>query len=256
MKKVIAVVFTMMAGVASLVAQNTRTVHGYVIDKDGNPIVGAEVSAPGGGDAAITDSDGSFTLSVSPFLKKLTANYAGMGEKKLDVNFEKDMLFTLKPEKKHPFFLGLSMGIGVATDCYDGHDYEHYFAWSPSIMAGQLGKWGWYGKISYTGIDYGYQSNFSVIGGAVKSLVKNKCFLNFGVGYGNVGVTEYYTQYFDNWTNSGYSDNRYSGVALDLGVIIKPWEHWMLTVGFTPTLVFEDFNYSQYIGSIGFGYVF
>lgn len=234
----------------SALAQNTKPVKGFVVDKNGNPIAGAEVIATGGGDVSITDSDGSFSMSVSPFLKTLTASYGGMQPNKKKVKFDRDIVFTLKPVKKHPFFLDVTVG-------YAQYNYGGYGdAGVPiGLMFGQLGKWGWYFKANGQPdfFDLDLYSNASVTAGAIKSIYQSKLYGYVGLGYG----------YAEGWETYGNS-----GVSLDFGLIYRPINHFNLTLCFNPQIYrnveYYDWDWSHYTSSnatlygitLGFGYVF
>ncbi len=227
MKKLIALVAAALVGVVSLTAQdNYKTVKGYVLDTNGNPIAGAEVMPTGGGSSAITDADGSFTMSVHPYLKTLTASYAGMGSKKLKVNYDKDMVFNLKNAWKTRAFVSLIGNVG-----YNGCMYELYGG--GGVMAGALGKWGGYAKFTYTN-----EKDITATAGLVKGFTQNI--------YGYLGVG--YSSIFD------YGDDNYPGLGGDLGVIIKPSKHIAFSVGLSMATYFECTYRAG--ADIGFTYVF
>lgn len=216
-----------------------KSVRGVVIDTNGNPIAGAEVMATGGGSSAITDADGSFTLSVSPYLKTLTATYAGMVSKKMKVKFDKDMIFNLRSEWRSRGFISLIGNV----------NYNDYWSESSPItggvglMGGLLGKWGVYGKASGTNI-----MEISVTAGIIKRIVRTAYFY-FGVGYGSVPIQVYNWEYYDSYNvdNYGTSDMRITstwtettpGFATDLGFIIRPARHFGVLVGFTAATNFD-----------------
>lgn len=205
-------------------AQTTREVHGFVIDKkNGNPIPGAEVIATGGGESTMTDSDGSFRLQISPFLKTLTASYTGMQEAKMKTKFDTDMIFELKPEKKHPGFINAVWGIGGGNDG---------FATGGGLMGGMLGKWGFYVKTFGGFTSYGDAMFSFTVGPTTR--VSKKTSLYFGLGIGS-----YYYE---------------GGIAYDFGAIIRVHEHVNVNVGLSGITTFWP---DQSINAeVGVGYVF
>lgn len=64
--------------VCTLGFAQTSQISGTVIDKDGQPVIGATVSIPGTSQGAITDIDGRFTLTGVQPGTKLTFSYVGM----------------------------------------------------------------------------------------------------------------------------------------------------------------------------------
>ncbi len=279
MKKFITISIAFVLSVGTMIAQtNYKTVKGYVVDKNGNPIPGAEVTTPGGGESVITDSDGSFNMSVHPLLKKLSASYDGMTTKTLKIQPEKDLVFTLKKERKNPAFISASFGLSYNMNG-DGDSYEtyEYFGPSWSLMAGMLGKWGFYGKGNCD-----WNGNFSITVGAIKSIYKHAIFMYAGLGY---GMAERYFnyEYYDEYYNYNYSTGTYSGgwrhnydwntrpgIAGDFGFIFKTGRHFNITVGYSliSTLPFTEYNWytnskdihvgANYVHYVqgGIGYVF
>lgn len=244
MKKLLAVLIVALVGFTAM-AQNLKTVHGYVLDKNGNPIPGAEVVATGGSESVITDADGSFTLMVSPFVKSLTATYAGMAPSKKSIPANEDVIFKLRVEKKHPVFVNLIGAYSFGSNVEKYEDiYESYSMFGGGVMAGQLGKWGWFGKAYYSvEPDYYDEYNcFSITAGAIKSLPSNKVYLYFGAGYGSITTWDY---------SEGIT---YNAFAVDLGLIIRPIHNLNISVGFNP--VISTGKPKVYTANIGVGYVF
>ncbi|MDE7410906.1 MAG: carboxypeptidase-like regulatory domain-containing protein [Paramuribaculum sp.] len=248
MKRIIYFVLFAIIAVGSVEAQSVyRNVKGYVVDKNGSPLPGAEVNAAGGGESVITDADGSFNMNVHPLLKKLTASYSGLKSKTLKPDFNSDMIFTLNPQNQHPFFINVNIGFWGFVD-------NGPFV---GFMGGQLGKWGYYAK---WGFEVGYAST-PMIGtvGVIKSIHKLSSFLFLGIGYGNIHGMEkysgyYYNEYYDREEYYEYSHlETKSGMAVDLGYILRPSEHFNLSFGYTLT---TDFTDSNHIIQVGAGYVF
>ncbi len=192
MKKIIAMLICAVLSIGIATAQNSKTYTGFVVDKNGNPVVGAEVMAPGGGVSAITDSDGSFTIEVPFMLKKLTASYAGMNEKSLKLGKSSNLVFKMKALKKRVGFISFVGNIGVISDRKTGRDYEDVFYESSSteisggagVMGGQIGQlsiWGWYVKgMGFGGVNY-FSGGGSFTAGAIIKLGSN-AHLYFGGG--------------------------------------------------------------------------
>lgn len=175
MKKILILLAAVIFSATGAMAQtsSTRTIHGVVIDKNGNPIPGAEVMATGGAETTITDADGTFTLEIPRFLKRVTARYAGMEDKKLKPDFYGEMVFEMSPDKygKPVWFVNAAPSFGVQEDSF-----------SFDLMAGRLGKWGYFAKVGYRWAfydyytDYGYDttsdSGIVVTAGAIKHIYK------------------------------------------------------------------------------------
>jgi len=79
--------------------QSTKTIHGLVTDKAGNPISGALVEATGGAENTYTGPDGTFTLEVPKWLLSATASY-GNNKKTLNLDGKSDLHFIIKDKKK------------------------------------------------------------------------------------------------------------------------------------------------------------
>lgn len=159
MKKILILLAAVIFSATGAMAQtsSTRTIHGVVIDKNGNPIPGAEVMATGGAETTITDADGTFTLEIPRFLKRVTARYAGMEDKKLKPDFYGEMVFEMSPDKygKPAWFVNVTPSFGIEA------------TFGLDIMAGRFGKWGYYAKLGYD--DW---SGISVAAGAIKHVYK------------------------------------------------------------------------------------
>lgn len=257
MKKFISICVTLLLGLGSMLAQeNFKAVKGYVIDKNGNPIPGAEVMAPGGGESAITDSDGSFQMNVHPLLKKLSATYDGMTTKTLKIKPDKDLVFKLKKERTNPGFLNVVLGVSYNECAY----YEAYddvvkgdASASVGIMAGMLGKWGMYGKANVNLPTMDASATF----GLIKSIYKRKAFIFGGLGFGYVrkayrvrhhDVHNDYDYWLGDWTFS-------PGVAADFGFIIKTGRHFDITIGYNYIHSIDPSNNVHGL-QLGLGYVF
>ncbi len=266
MKRIVSIIAALTLSVSSMMAQSDYiTVKGYVVDKNGCPIPGAEVTARGGDESAITDSDGSFSMNVQSNLKKLIATYDGMETKTIRIKPDSDLIFSLQKERENPAFLTLTLGYSRNMQGEGRWRYN----WSPSdvnapsfgIMAGMLGKWGFYGKGNCD-----WNGNFSVTAGVVKSIYQRQLFIYAGAGY---GMAERYYTYLTldpdllTWKNYLHWEYR-PGIAADFGFIYKIGYHFNLTIGYnlivTPSY---ESHHGIYVGAnfvhgaqIGFGYVF
>lgn len=253
MKKFVTMMFFAVLAVGAATAQESKTVTGYVVDKNGNPLAGAEVVAAGGGSSTISDADGSFTLNVHPLLKKLTASYAGMDDKTIKLNKASNLIFTMTPEKKHPVFLSAigCIGIGREKDEEDGTDTP--ILYGSGIMGGQLGKWGWYGKALMMGDEYSDSdmTTFRITAGAIKQLGQSSTYLYVGAG----------VEYDDDWSGLG--------IAADIGAIFKVSQHVNIVAGLnyshgsgSYSRYKDDYWYdtkmssTKFLLNIGVGYVF
>ncbi len=75
----------------------TITVKGHVVDKTGEPIIGANVRVDGTSVGAVTDLDGKFTLNVSP-AATLTVSYVGMKTQKLKLSGRTQLSIVLEDD--------------------------------------------------------------------------------------------------------------------------------------------------------------
>lgn len=223
MKKILILLAAVIFSATGAMAQtsSTRTIHGVVIDKNGNPIPGAEVMATGGAETTITDADGTFTLEIPRFLKRVTARYAGMEDKKLKPDFYGEMVFEMSPDKygKPAWFVN-----ALPTYGFNG-------SFSIDLMAGRLGKWGYYAKVGYNELSdyYEYYSCMDVSIGAVKHIYKPFYF------YFGGGVT---------------TDFDIIAPAVDLGLMLRFGKHFDISLDWR---FIPDFDV---LTGIGIGYVF
>lgn len=231
MKKYIMLLLLAVATLGAA-AQSTRVVSGAVIDKNGNPLPGATVSATGGAETTLTQSDGTFSLEVPIWLKSLTASYAGMKDKKLRTDFNRDMIFTMKKAFNKAWFINLTAGYSIGD-----FDFGNI-----GVMAGRYGKWGYYAKVTlplHARISYSYGMQ-GIVGG-IKS-ISNRVYFYLGVGYGGVSYDDYY-------------DYDYvAGGAFEAGFLFRIGSHFNLGAGYTHTCDFEGWwNCNP---NISLGYVF
>lgn len=121
----------------------TRVITGAVIDKNGNPLPGAIVSATGGAETVTADADGSFTIEVPLWLKSLTASYPGLGEKRMKTTAINQMIFTLKSRNRTHGFINLVGQMRTAV----GSDYKIPKQGEFGVMGGAYRSWGGYLKV-------------------------------------------------------------------------------------------------------------
>ena len=76
-------------------AQN-RTITGKVVDDQGNPVGGATVQAKGTPAAAVTNTEGSFTITVSPKVKALIVSFIGYNREELAIGTQTSLNFVMK----------------------------------------------------------------------------------------------------------------------------------------------------------------
>lgn len=248
MKKLMTMLICTVLSIGTAVAQNSKTYNGFVVDNNGNPIVGAEVMAPGGGASAITDSDGSFTIEVPFLLKKLTASYTGMQDKSIKLGESSNLVFKMRSLKKMTGFISVIGNFGYFNDSYTYSDSYSGSSWDEDysqvalgggIMGGQigqLGKWGWYVKgMGYLGLEYS-DGTGSLTAGAIRRL-GTKAHLYFGGGAAYI---------YD-----------IMGFSLDLGTIFTVSDHVNVIAGLNYANASSSYDkYNQINLNIGVGYTF
>lgn len=246
MKKLMTFLACAILSMGVAIAQNTKTYSGFVVDKNGNPVVGAEVVAPGGGASVITDSDGSFQIEVPFMLNKLTASYTGMRQKTLKLKDSDNLVFRMKALKKRTGFMSLVGGLGVVFETNEGYgsgysnDDETYGIYGVGIMGGQisqLSNWGWYGKGMIDIDNYYYIATVTITAGAIRRL-GGKTHLYFG---GGLAILE-----------------EDKGFSVDLGTIFTVSNNVNVVAGLNFTGIYEDHysHYEQIKLNIGVGYTF
>lgn len=216
-------------------AQSTRVVSGAVIDKNGNPLPGATVSATGGAETTLTQGDGTFSLEVPIWLKSLTASYAGMKDKKLRTDFNRDMIFTMRKAFNSAWFLNASVGVSIG-------DFSHL---NLGLMAGRFGKWGYYAKLNFPVLAHGegdYSYGLQGIVGGIKSISK-RVYFYLGAGYSGMS-------YYDDYDDKSFEP----AAAFDAGFLFRIGSHFNLSAGYTHIC---DFNgWWDCNPNLSFGYVF
>lgn len=243
MKKLLSLVMSVaisFAVAAQTENQTTRTIRGAVLDSNGNPLPGAIVSATGGAETSLVESDGTFVLEIPIWLKSVTASYAGYKNKKMKPQFNQDMIFNLKLKQPSHVFLNAFVGITF----YDGEADGAVVG----LMGGLLSNVGFY-------IKAGYNTGGLAVGGVTKRLFKN-IYAYLGVGYCSLISSQEYTTSlspgggYSMWTEY-YTD---PGMAFDGGFIFKFGKHFDCTIGYTHTIDFwGEWNCTP---NLSLGYVF
>ena len=218
----------LMVGVTvGAMAQTTREVKGTVIDKNGNPLPGAKVEATGGAENTVTDADGTFSIEVPRYLKRMTATYPGMKRKTLNSGANNDLLFEMR--RKHTgqnkFFVSAMMA--------HGFDFmsEHKYSVEGGVMFGQFigNNWGWFCKGMVGTYPGGYGGNLvgsATIGGLRRIIKSMYGYIGFGFGS---GVECHFYRYYD--YDDGHRHECNPGVAIDWGLIFRIKPHINVITG-------------------------
>ena len=205
MKKSVLMILLCCLASVSVMAQSTKEIKGAVIDKNGNPLPGAVVEATGGAESATVDADGTFSMEVPVWLKKVTARYAGMESKTKKIK-NGDILFELSP-KKNKWFVSL---VG-------SFDLKSTEMGRIGVMAGYVRSWGGYVKVAPTIYEDGIRLP-AITAGVVKSLSNT---VNLYLG---LGLMPYLDEYWwDYWVEPG--------LGIELGTIINLSDRFNLTAG-------------------------
>ena len=255
MKKTLFIALSMILSL-TMSAQTTKTIKGAVIDKNGNPLPGAQIEATGGAETTTVDADGTFSMEVPIWLKSVTASYPGMKNKKLKVSND-DMIFTMSNKDARQWFIEGIGGISIKEGMSNATTF--------GLMGGFLGKWGGYARFSIAlGSDLKEDVTIPTVTiGAIKSLGKN-FYGFFGGGFARIARWRDYSYWSYNYdystnTSTQYTiDNSYTkqdpAGAFDLGLIYKPINHLVVSVGYTIKTDFDD--HMNHDVNVGVGYAF
>ena len=217
----------------------TGTIRGVVVDKYGNPLPGAQVSATNGAETTYVESDGSFTLEIPRFLESVTASYAGLPSKKLRPDFENNMMFKLLPPDRHVF---LNLAVGQSFDTGMSGNYINIGA-----MVGVLSDWGYYGKVMFPISDYSkWYLGIQLTGGVIKRIYK-WFYAYLGIGYGPSSDSDY--DGYNYWNNYFVP-----GIQFEGGFIFNIKEHFNVTLGSSVSTI--EFIEPICTPTLSFGYVF
>lgn len=230
------------AGVASAQSETparpatTRVITGMVVDKNGNPLSGAEVRATGGAETVYTEADGSFSIEVPVTLKSLTASYTGLRDCRLRTTSYNNMIFTLKDFNRTNGFISL---VGGATWALDNQPAMKGAVPFLGLMGGAYRSWGGYLKVTMgfanPGFDvpqtdyYNYDDEFGhfplLMGGVIKK-INNKFNVFLGLGAGPNYTCDYYSYHNTSSENQIYESQStyaecYWAPAVELGVMFR-----------------------------------
>ncbi len=94
MKRLSLVLLLVFAGLATAMAQ--RTIQGTITDEGGEPLIGATVVAQGTSSGAITEIDGSFSLTVPEGTEAITVSYTGYETQSIELGASNIVNVTLQ----------------------------------------------------------------------------------------------------------------------------------------------------------------
>lgn len=266
MKKLIAMLLTALCAVPVSVAEETIT--GMVVDKKGNPLPGVRIEVPGTSDLAISDLDGTFTLSLSdPSKKKVYATYAGMNPR--NVKIKDGMRIKMKEYNwwtKKPDEWNWMVNAILAVP---NNPFGDFFNPAYGLMIGRVKKFGYYVKgvtntfgtdirseAFYRGfIDKETSTYWSATGGAMMRL---GCPIHLYAGVGFASYSHNMRDLKGEW-HQNY-DNCYDNFVVDLGFLIRI-SHVNISLGLCAGFGQDSGYYSDgsafnTAGNFGIGYSF
>lgn len=190
----------------------TRTITGMVVDKNGNPLSGAEVRATGGAETVYTEADGSYSIEVPVTLKSLTASYTGLRDRKLKTTSFNNMIFTLKPYNATHGFVNI---VGTGVKVLGGEPKVGGMIPQLGIMGGAYRSWGGYAKIvmgGFGGPNFwdGYEeckfpAEPTVTGGVIKRITPRfNLLVGLGIGF-NYNIYAYEHLNYGESSDDNYS---------------------------------------------------
>ncbi len=238
MKKTFFLIMLCCLASISVIAQTTKVVKGAVIDKNGNPLPGAVVEATGGAENTVVDADGTFSIEVPVWLKSLTAKYAGMKDKKKNINGN-NLIFEMRPNSGNWF---TSLVTSYACGGYEvGDGY-----WRLGVMGGYMDNWGGYAKLMFPLAD-DCEKIPSVSLGVIKRIYK---VANFYLGAGWNPIPDY-----DNYWDC-FEGNE-SCLMLETGLIFNLSKKINMNIGVVyNTDSTEEFSCESFEIQFGVGYRF
>jgi hypothetical protein len=246
MKKILAISVALLTSMCTLSAQ-IATVHGKVVDQNGDPIPGAKVELSGWPKSVLSNLDGTFSYDVPLRAKQLQATYAGWQTTKKHIN-RKDNTVTLQMKKttwwnekpqQRQWFAGIQ-GTTASTDLhYNGG----------GVMFGRLKKWGWFVRGEYAPLpstdlsieDYYLDRNYWTTGrmkqgywsGSVGAITRLwspiHCYL--GIGYGEYQEAREMANGL--WVNDEVE--HYESIIGNFGLMLK-MKRLFINVGMTGNL--------------------
>jgi hypothetical protein len=255
MKRKLIISFLMLAtSCISMSAQTT--VSGKVVDRKGNPIPGAKVEIPGTTESALTELDGTFSLTTQNAPMKVNVFYVGMQSKVQKVS--PDMLIKLskttwwneRPDRYRLFFgvdgafpqksmKNPSFGIMVG--------YVKNFGVYAHCMYHKVqstdGEWKNYTPSPWTNGTSTLSFNAATVGVMYRCL--GPIYLNVGLGYVSNKVS---------WQTVGgkylkYNDDSYDGMGGEIGAFLRI-KHLMVSGGYICGDTPATCSY------VGLGYIF
>ena len=240
--------FAVLAMSITASAQTTRVIKGAVIDKNGNPLPGATVTATGGSEVTTVDADGSFSMEVPVWLKSATAQYAGMKNKKVKIK-DGDVIFRMTSKQDSQWFL-----VGNYCLCVgDGEVLGHM----GGLMGGKLAKWGWYGKFNVGQSHYyeykSYYSYMSDVSSSYSEVNELQFNITFGVTKRIVNSLHCYLGIGPGFVPEAYDDSGIGAVP-EFGLIGKIKNHFLIHAGYQ-CMVHPD-GYVAHGVNVGLGYAF
>lgn len=249
-KLILSLLLSVVAISISAQVETTATIRGAVIDQNGNPLPGASVTASGGAETVMVESDGTFEMEVPIWLKYATAKYVGLSNEKMKVDFNSPMIFRMHPKNRFGF-INVAGGASISASYSDCP-----VVGTVGVMGGSLGNWGMYGKVLFCTSGYGAIAGTHVIVGAIKQVYKN-IYLYLGAGYG--GISDYYYDYNYDYNYGWYQGAEHpqwdAGFAFDLGLIVRLGNHFNLTAGSAASIGFYD-NSVNITPNLSVGYCF
>lgn len=249
MKKLF-IMFAVVAMSMTAAAQSTRVIRGAVIDKNGNPLPGATVEATGGSEVTTVDADGTFSMEVPMWLNKATARYAGMRNNTMKINGG-DLIFRMKNASKKQWYLMANYG-RIISESYVNTN-------TGGLMAGFLGKWGWYSKLNFGSAsvdsEYDEYSEGEIVGNfstGVSKRIIPQLHAYIGIGFGVAPVGRNYSYYYD---YDRYYCSSEVAVFPEIGFIAHLFNHLTINASYSPMIFIDDDDLCHGV-QVGVGYAF
>lgn len=217
MKRFIFMVQAMCLACCCVLAQNTKSVKGKVVDNNGVPVMGAIVEYAGG-NGVLTDIDGAFNLSMPKDVDVLSVSCVGLKHTRIKLADDLDLSIRLKPLNKSSWFVNFEVSL------YQRGDNE---APQCGVMAGYIGNWGGYVK-------YLQSETLSVTAGCIRKLYDP---IHLYVGAG---------AFKDNYDKYNF--------MYDIGLLFRLTDHYTFNVGYSTgkNYIKERVHEAHF----GLGYVF
>lgn len=280
MKKLIAMLVTVLCTVPMIVAQ--ETVNGIVVDKKGNPLPGVRIEIPGSSDWTVSDLDGTFSITPPYGSKKVQATYAGMNSRKvklkdgMKIKMKEGNWWSQKPDEWNWF----AEAIFALPDPPGGDVFNPAYG----LMLGRVKNFGYYVKgvtntfgmkaEDFFNSDPGFidkkkSSYWSITGGGI---VRLGCPIHLYLGVGYSEYKKYVRNMSGTWfdfPDNGkdyihpdyleYYDLEVKRFSIDLGFIIRIKR---VSISLGTTTAGDIFNFDNFAdsprlcGNFGIGYSF